>query len=249
MYELEAAICDFEKVFDCRITIHRLGGIFGRGEFMPVRSSHRRSFPCCMAEERDYCVRNCMFDFNRRVARDNRRYYLKRCRNQYIEVAAPLYRHGNHVGTVFAGLWKRPADPVKIRQLCNLLPVFAEGLLRYSETLQYTPGDFRLKERIREFIAYNFNKPVSVKDLAGELSLSVSRTCHLVKSLFDRNFSELLTAERLNYARFHLNGTDYRMHEIARLCGFGSAEHFNRIFTARYGIPPREYRRRTQSPE
>ncbi len=252
MHDLETAIGEFEQAFDCKITAHQFSKVFigpdGKSMLGPKRPSHRQTFPCCMAEERDYCIQNCMFDFNRKVAAGGRKYYLKRCRNQYIEVAVPLYRHNNHIATFFAGLWRRPADPVKIRRLCRIFPFFCEGLLREAESISRSRHtDFRFMERINEFIAFNFPKPVSVSDLAKDLSLSVSRTCHVVKTIFGQTFSELLTAERLSHAKFYLTNSDYRLHEIAQICGFGSAEHFNRMFSRHYQMPPGEYRRRNKA--
>ncbi len=55
-----------------------------------------------------------------------------------------------------------------------LLPVFADGLLIQAEQYRIAvPGHAVQKEKIRSFIAENFNRPVSTADLAGFLSLSV----------------------------------------------------------------------------
>ncbi|WP_232767045.1 helix-turn-helix domain-containing protein [Geminisphaera colitermitum] len=137
------------------------------------------------------------------------------------------------------------ATAKKIRRLCSVLPVFGEGLLRQAEVLRSRPEDgFRYREEIAEFVEANFNQSISVADLARRLSLSVSRTCHLTKALFGKSFSEMLTAERLDHARIHLTNSDYRIGEIGLLCGFGSAEHFCRMFTRHCKMPPGEYRKK-----
>ncbi len=114
MYDLEPAVVDFEGVCGCQITVHDLARVFVRKDSKPMlderRASHRQTYAECAAEERDYCVAHCMFEFNRRVNESGRPYYLKRCRSGLIEVAIPLYRHQNQVATLFAGLWKHPLD-------------------------------------------------------------------------------------------------------------------------------------------
>ncbi|AHF93134.1 AraC family transcriptional regulator [Opitutaceae bacterium TAV5] len=250
MYDLEPAVVDFEKVCGCKITVHDLAGVFAHRDRKPmlgeVRASHRQSYTECAAEERDYCVKHCMFDFNRRVNESGRPCYLKRCRRRLLEVAIPLYRQQNQVATLFAGLWKHPsgAEAERIRRLCNVLPVFGEGLLRRAEFLRRHPeSGFRYRDEIAGFVEAHFNRPVSVADLARKLSLSVSRTCHLTRTLFGKSFSALLVAERLEHARIYLASSDYRVGEIGLLCGFGSAEHFCRMFTRHCKMPPGEYRK------
>jgi AraC family transcriptional regulator len=253
MYELEPVVAAFEKVCGCKITVHDLAGVFLSGDKRPLlgegRASHRQTYPECAAEDREYCIRHCMFDFNRQVNRSGRVFYLKRCRGRLLEVAAPLYRNGNQVATLFAGILRYPffddAARGLLRGLCAMLPVFGEGLLRRAEFMRsHRPeGGFGYRDRIEFFIGSNFNRTVSVADLARDLSLSVSRTCHLVKTLFGQNFSGLLVAERLEHARIYLRGSDYRIGEIGLLCGFGNAGHFCRMFTRHCRMPPGEYRR------
>ena len=73
----------------------------------------------------------------------------------------------------------------------------------------------------RQF-AENFNRSISTHDLAGYLSLSVTRTCH---------------------AELFLRHTDYRIGEIAELCGFPSVEHFSRTFHRRSRMSPGQFRK------
>ncbi|MBO5899436.1 MAG: helix-turn-helix transcriptional regulator, partial [Lentisphaeria bacterium] len=89
----------------------------------------------------------------------------------------------------------------------------------------------------------NFNRSISTADLAKHLTLSVSRTCHLVNSCFQCPFSELLIRERISHAKLFLSQTDYRVNEIAFMCGFSSVEHFNRMFRNQTALAPLAYRK------
>ena len=48
---------------------------------------------------------------------------------------------------------------------------------------------------------------------------------------------------RIRLARDYLSHTQLRVQEIAALCGYNSAEHFNRQFRRLCGMTPGQYRR------
>jgi AraC family transcriptional regulator len=144
-------------------------------------------------------------------------------------------------------MWKHPVNPeehARIIQLHALLPIFVNGLLDEAERIRSSSlRVLSVKEKIQEFIADNFNRSISTADLARHLTLSVSRTCHLVNSCFQCPFSELLTRERIAHAKLFLSQTDYRVSEIAFMCGFSSVEHFNRMFRNKTSFAPLAYRK------
>ena len=137
-------------------------------------------------------------------------------------------------------------DHHRILSLCRLLPVFAEGLLAEAERIRQKidSGRQTQRERILSFVSENFNRAVSTRELARHLSLSVTHTCHLVTELCGCSFFELLTRERMTHAELFLRHTDYRVREIAFLCGFASVEHFNRIFKRWNRMSPTQFRKR-----
>ena len=259
MHAIEQLLCDFESGFDCKMTVHDFAGIFRDAEGKPLinseRYSHRKTFQHCSDKSRTYCMNNCMYLLNKEIHRTHKPSFIKRCRHGTIEVVAPLYAMQAHVGTLFAGIWcsrqkagssrLQAADPLLINRLCRILPVFGYGLLARTEFMRSgKTGDFSRKAEIREFISLNFSKEISLDTLSRKIGLSESRACHLVKEIFKKTFTELLLDERLEHARQFLIGTDYRMNEVSGFSGFGSAEHFSRMFRKHCGMTPGEYRRR-----
>ena len=251
MFELEPLLGDFELLCGCRLTLHDhhhvLANPDGTPMFRPERTSHRRTYAACGKASRQYCIAHCMFRFNAEAERTRIRCRINHCREGNIEVAVPVFRNGRHVISLFAGLWHRPVEEPerkRIAALCRLLPVFADGLLTEAERFKAAvPGHAAQKEKIRAFIAENFNRRISTHDLAGYLSLSVTRTCHAVRETCGKPFSELLTDERLAHAELFLRHTDYRIGEIAELCGFPSVEHFTRTFHRRNRMSPGQFRK------
>lgn len=250
MHELEPFLNDFEALCQCRITLHDhhhlLVNSDGTLMVKKERFSHRQTHSDCGYAGRHYCIAQCMFRFNAKVNRLHCRSCINHCKYGNIELAAPVFRGDTHVFSLFAGMWKHPVskeEHTRIMRLYSLLPVLVNGLLDEAERIR--SGSLRIisvKEKIEEFVSANFNRSVSTADLAGYLTLSVSRTCHLVKSYFQCPFSELLTRERISHAKLFLRHTDYRVNEIAFMCGFSSVEHFNRMFRKKTSQTPLKFR-------
>ena len=152
--------------------------------------------------------------------------------------------------SLFAGLWSVPVkDREQIHALRRLLPVFGQGLLHEAESLKAASvRHITLKEKIQLFISENFNRAISTRDLAKHLSLSLSRTSHLVRESCGRSFSFLLIQERIYHAKLFLYHTDYRMNEIAFMCGFVNVEHFCRMFKNITGMSPGKFRQAQTKP-
>lgn len=251
MYELEPLLNNFESICKCRITMHDHHHLLVNpdGTLMVKRErfSHRQTHSDCGYASRHYCINTCMFRYNAKVNRRRCRVCVNHCKYGNIELASPVFRGDTHVFSLFAGMWKYPVSEEEHRriiQLHCLLPIFVNGLLDEAERIRSSSlRVLSVKEKISEFISDNFNRAISTADLAKHLTLSVSRTCHLVNSCFQCSFSELLTRERIAHAKLFLRQTDYRAGEIAFMCGFSSVEHFNRMFRKKTSLTPLAFRR------
>jgi YesN/AraC family two-component response regulator len=248
MYKFEPIIQAFESACECKVTLHDPTHILYVGSeplLAPMRSSHRQIFPqICGKEQRNYCVRHCMDEVNNYIERKRRKVFLKHCRGHFVEVVVPIYLNDRHVITFFAGIWQTPLPRRRIKQVMELLPVVAMGILQHTDAVklasQYPPT---VKEKINSFVTANYSQAISTRDLAKYLSLSVSRTCHLVQEHFESTFFDLLTTERIFHAKLFLRNTDFRINEIAGYCGFQNVENFNRTFKAKTGKPPGWFRK------
>lgn len=97
--------------------------------------------------------------------------------------------------------------------------------------------------RMKHFIEEHAVIPFKVEDVARHVGLSVSRAVHLFKECFGKTMIEytmelrLLTAvERMKYSLMTLE-------QIAETSGFGSYTYFHRVFRARYGMSPSDFRK------
>ncbi len=247
-YILEPYFKAFEESIGCRVTLHDyVNFLFSEGRPLFdsfLRCSHRRTFPeQCGKEFRPYCIRHCMDEFNKRLEKKPCDCCFKHCRKHYWEVAVPVYRNGSCILVFFAGLFDPRTEREKMRRARLLLSFFVSGVCGIAENIREKEffGN-SLEKKIVSFVKENFNRPVSTRDLADHLSLSVTRVCHLVRVHCGKTFFELMTEERLRHAGLFLKQSDFRIKEISALCGFQNPEHFNRVFRSATGMTPGQFR-------
>ncbi len=105
------------------------------------------------------------------------------------------------------------------------------------------------RRRIERYLADNFNRNLTLDDLAEMLGLSASRTSRLLREHFRCGFPELLNRQRLRAACHLLERSELSAQEVARRVGFARPEHFHRLFRKTCGLTPLAYRRRHRAGE
>jgi AraC family transcriptional regulator of arabinose operon len=103
------------------------------------------------------------------------------------------------------------------------------------------------EQAIRHLVARRCAEPLKLVDVAKALHLSPSRAAHVIKDVCGVGFVELLTAYRLRLAAEYLRHTDEPVGHIGRRAGFGDESHFYRVFKAKLGMTPRQYRRQRET--
>lgn len=92
------------------------------------------------------------------------------------------------------------------------------------------------------FVEQNYNKNISVEDIADCCNLNRSYFGKLFKDNMSVTPQEFLMKYRLNKACDLLQGTDKLIGEIAAAVGYDNQLHFSRAFRSVYGTAPREWR-------
>ncbi|MDR2131035.1 MAG: helix-turn-helix transcriptional regulator [Odoribacteraceae bacterium] len=86
------------------------------------------------------------------------------------------------------------------------------------------------------------NTDYSVNDLAKELGLCRSNLFRRLHAITGQTPSVFIRQARMQRAAQLLQGTPYRISEIADMVGFNSLKHFNRHFKEAFGKSPTTYR-------
>ena len=238
-----------EKTLDCRLVFHDVRYRFFSGKKIICQRKylnlHWRNPDCCPLDEVASCVKHCVVKLRNKLILEKPACRIWRCRKGYVQLAAPVFRGNTLCSVLFAGLWQRPLDKEKIRKISKLLPVIAAGLTEQMENFLETEkecGGFR--HDVLNFMEQHYSENITLHDLAHKLSLSSSRTCHLVSGYFGKPFSALLLDLRLEKACSFLNGKFLSVNETARRCGFSSVNYFSAAFRKKYNISPKVYQQK-----
>lgn len=104
-------------------------------------------------------------------------------------------------------------------------------------------------EQINQYIWYNYNQPISLKDLCDQLYLSNGYLSRFFKRNYGMSFAEYLTNIRLFHAVDDLLYTNANITKIAYDNGFANVAVFNKAFKKVYGETPSAMRRRNEHTE
>ena len=103
-------------------------------------------------------------------------------------------------------------------------------------------SDSLIAEYIEDYINMNYRGFLKIGDLANSLDVSVRQTQRIIKRLFGKSFSELVTIKRLTVAKHILRNTTLSIEEVAQATGFCDKQYLCRKFSANFGISPAKYR-------
>jgi AraC-like DNA-binding protein len=105
------------------------------------------------------------------------------------------------------------------------------------------------KPSLIEIMEANYTYNLSLEEFAkiSQRSLTVFKKDFV--ETFHTTPGKWLLQKRLDYAQLLLGNSENNVNEIAYECGFESTTHFSRVFKARLGIPPLQYRKRLATAE
>ena len=166
-----------------------------------------------------------------------------------LDVSHPIYRPrdaagGNRLRDRLLYIAEHPeASPLHlVGQLC----LFLDELMTTSSTRRKNWGgqvkDFYIQEAVT-YIQQNFQRQLSVEEIAGVCKLNRSYFSKLFKETMSCTPQEFIIRLRLTRAAEMMRTTSAPIGEIAAGCGYPNQLHFSQAFKKRYGLPPREWRR------
>ncbi|OLY94720.1 AraC family transcriptional regulator [Cnuella takakiae] len=100
----------------------------------------------------------------------------------------------------------------------------------------------RRVQKAMEYMNHNFDKPVSLGEVARLASMTEVGFSRFFKSRTGNNFIDTLNDIRLGHASRMLIETTQTISEIAYHCGFNNIANFNRIFKKKKNCTPKEFR-------
>lgn len=119
----------------------------------------------------------------------------------------------------------------------------------FIEDMQFKLGNNGASEvdqerilRIIKYIYLNYDKKISLEDLAAQEYLSTYYISHLIKKITGLNFQNFLNYIRVEFAEKLLVEGKLSLTQISEFCGFSSLAYFDKCFQAWHGMTPAQYR-------
>ena len=94
---------------------------------------------------------------------------------------------------------------------------------------------------VLEYVQGHLTEPLTVADMAEQVSLSPSAFAHLFREVTGRSPYQFLKEMRLDKARELLIDGQFAVTRVSKEVGYGSVSHFISEFRARFGVTPRAY--------
>jgi len=107
---------------------------------------------------------------------------------------------------------------------------------------KYASESVSLVKKAVAFLSENYDKDISLQEIANTISLSPHYFSRLFKTITGLNFVDYLTEIRISQAKQLLRQSSMMISEVAEKVGYRDASYFSRVFVKTVGSSPREYR-------
>lgn len=204
-----------------------------------------------------------------RTALESKKTHIYKCRFGLTEAVSPLYNFGTLTGFLMMG---QVADSEHTREnvmryaetfssrntdeasLCSEIPIVAPDMIRsYVKILTICAQYLTLSNAIpsakptvadmaKKYINENIGGKISIGDICHVLNCSKSTLLTTFKKQYGITVNTYITEQRLAIAVRLLSESNMTISEIAAETGFSDQSYFSKVFSAKYGVPPSEYR-------
>ncbi|GGK31197.1 AraC family transcriptional regulator [Yeosuana aromativorans] len=105
------------------------------------------------------------------------------------------------------------------------------------------PQDSSKIDIIFKFVNTNFQRHISLEEIADKVSMTVPAFCRFFKKATGKTFTELVNEYRVVHATKLLNESQLSIADICYECGFNNFSHFNKQFNEVTGKSASNYRK------
>ena len=171
-----------------------------------------------------------------------------------------IFHHGDYLNTTFE--MTQIISQIKNADLLgNAREIYAEAKILELLALQINGNDnteksntnrnfkkTRDSEKINEaknILTKNLDKPISISWLAKEIGINESKLKYGFREVYNNTVFGCLFDYKMEVASKYLLDTNKSILEIASICGYEYASHFTTAFKRKFGVSPKEFRKKT----
>ena len=106
-----------------------------------------------------------------------------------------------------------------------------------------TTGYSKLSKRVIAYLSEHYPENLSLDDISNGVGITKNYLCNAFKLNTGITIIECLNMIRVRKAAEQIVYSDLPLTQVAQMCGYVSASHFNRVFMRYVGMPPGQCRR------
>lgn len=172
--------------------------------------------------------------------------------NQMLQSAGKGLAFGNmtimRIFTMLDDLVHLPSDFLRLLRLLEILyhlSVAPDTKILASSSFANAKisADSRRVSKVEELINSNFQRQISLNELASLAGMTPTAFSRFFKQRTGRTVSDYIIDIRLGHAARRLVDTTMTIAEICYECGFNNISNFNRAFKAKKGCSPKAFRK------
>ena len=132
---------------------------------------------------------------------------------------------------------------LSVEYLSGLLAINVARMAQKYFKVNKSTAAQRLMGKFVHILEKKYRTGQTLADYAKELGITATHLTRVCQRLNGKSASRLIQERVLAEARMMLSNTDYKILEISNILGFSSAAYFTRLFSAKQGQTPKEFRR------
>ena len=195
---------------------------------------------------------------------------IYKCRYGLVEAISPLYSFGSLTGYLLMGQVRESgSDTQQMMKGLEAIGLSAEQAKSYCEGVPTVQRDMieafvkiatmcakyltlsnalpasklTIGQMAMKYISENYTRQISIHDICDELGYSKSTVLTAFKKEFGTTINAHMNGLRLALSKKLLDEGCLNINEIALATGFSNQSYFSKVFSAKYGVSPSDYRK------
>lgn len=264
--EIIEVLTELHKITGFRVSLH--GASYEEIAAYPANDLPLCAIVNASQAERAKCLECNRIAFEKALKKGGT--YIYKCRFGLTEAVSPLYNFGKLAGFLQVGQiaeseadrryaldtleriegskinaeYVSVAKDETIGSYVKIMTICAQYLMLQNAISTVKPT---VAEQAKKYIRENISRKFVIGDICDKLKCSKSTLLTTFKKQYGITVNSYVTEERLNMAVRLLGNSDMTISEIASETGFSDQSYFSKVFSARYGITPSEYRTGTKN--
>ncbi len=265
--EITSVLYELYKITGFRMSLHD-------AEFREIAAYPTEKLPLCRLihsfdGELEKCEKGDSVAF--KVVNQTKDTLIYKCRYGLTEAVSPLYNFGILTGYLMMGqIGDEMTDFNKIERELLSLGIDGEKIERaLAETKKVSSDTIRsyvkimticaqyltlsnampgakptVAEAAKKYIHENIDKKITIRDICENVGCSKTTLIALFKKEFGKTVNTAITEAKIDEAEKLLISQDMSINDIAIATGFLDQSYFSKVFLAKHGISPSEYRKK-----